>query len=128
MAMTSKIVGALKFLPTPCCRIDCCDGKPECCDPVVATAVTTPAAAPWRRLGVGGVWESASGKANDEAAEEGREEDPLLVDSWPGVAVCKNRAFMFPCCIALDPVDANSRRASQENSKGKGHSQKKSQV
>uniref|UniRef100_A0A0E0CMD1 Granulins domain-containing protein n=1 Tax=Oryza meridionalis TaxID=40149 RepID=A0A0E0CMD1_9ORYZ len=64
--MTSKIVGALtlvlllvltavsegQVLPTPCCRIDCCDGKPECCDPgpgaatvVVATAVTTPAAA-----------------------------------------------------------------------------------
>uniref|UniRef100_A0A0E0K1H6 Uncharacterized protein n=1 Tax=Oryza punctata TaxID=4537 RepID=A0A0E0K1H6_ORYPU len=65
MAMTSKIVGATalvllvltavsegQVLPTPCCRIDCCDGKPECCDPgaavatvVAATAVTTPAAA-----------------------------------------------------------------------------------
>lgn len=62
--MTSKIAGALtlvlllvltavtegQVLPTPCCRIDCCDGKPECCDPgfaatVVAMAVTTPAAA-----------------------------------------------------------------------------------
>uniref|UniRef100_A0A0D9YU11 Granulins domain-containing protein n=1 Tax=Oryza glumipatula TaxID=40148 RepID=A0A0D9YU11_9ORYZ len=62
--MTSKIAGALtlvlllvltavtegQVLPTPCCRIDCCDGKPECCDPgfaatVVTMAVTTPAAA-----------------------------------------------------------------------------------
>ncbi|CAN6244838.1 unnamed protein product [Urochloa humidicola] len=41
--MGSKAVGALvlallvlgaadgQVLPTPCCRIDCCDGKPECC-------------------------------------------------------------------------------------------------
>ncbi|CAN6238422.1 unnamed protein product [Urochloa humidicola] len=41
--MGSKIVAALllallvlgaaegQILPTPCCRIDCCDGKPECC-------------------------------------------------------------------------------------------------
>ncbi|KAF0906510.1 hypothetical protein E2562_011492 [Oryza meyeriana var. granulata] len=59
MAMASKIIGALalvllvltasegQVLPTPCCRIDCCDGKPECCDPGTATvnaAVTLPAA------------------------------------------------------------------------------------
>jgi hypothetical protein len=44
--MASKMVGALflvlllalntsdaQVLPTPCCRIDCCDGKPQCCAP-----------------------------------------------------------------------------------------------
>jgi hypothetical protein len=27
------VLGAAEaqVLPTPCCRIDCCDGKPECC-------------------------------------------------------------------------------------------------
>jgi len=42
----TKMVGALvveallaagaaegQVLPTPCCRIDCCDGRPECCGP-----------------------------------------------------------------------------------------------
>uniref|UniRef100_J3LE44 Granulins domain-containing protein n=1 Tax=Oryza brachyantha TaxID=4533 RepID=J3LE44_ORYBR len=54
MAMASKIVGALvlvllllaavsegQVLPTPCCRIDCCDGQPECCDPGAAADVST---------------------------------------------------------------------------------------
>uniref|UniRef100_A0A0D9VHG6 Granulins domain-containing protein n=1 Tax=Leersia perrieri TaxID=77586 RepID=A0A0D9VHG6_9ORYZ len=63
--MASKIVSALalvllvltasegQVLPHPCCRINCCNGKPECCDPwlppgassVVDAAVTLPAAA-----------------------------------------------------------------------------------
>jgi hypothetical protein len=63
--MGRKIVAALalallvlsaaeaQVLPTPCCRIDCCDGKRECCGPgpgpgmavtVNADAVTRPAA------------------------------------------------------------------------------------
>ena len=45
-AMASKMIGALflvlllaltpshgQVMPTPCCRFDCCDGKPECCGP-----------------------------------------------------------------------------------------------
>ncbi|KAL5212375.1 hypothetical protein ABZP36_023222 [Zizania latifolia] len=51
MAIASKIVGALalvllvltasegQVLPTPFCRIDCCDGKPECCEPGTAATV-----------------------------------------------------------------------------------------
>ncbi|CAL4887123.1 unnamed protein product [Urochloa decumbens] len=39
-----------QVLPTPCCRIDCCDGKPECCaagpfmDVGAAAATTSPPA------------------------------------------------------------------------------------
>ncbi|KAF8653050.1 hypothetical protein HU200_062489 [Digitaria exilis] len=57
---TKKMIGALvlvllvvgmaeaQVLPIPCCRFDCCDGKPECCGAgpgMAAAAVTTPAVA-----------------------------------------------------------------------------------
>ncbi|KAG0533547.1 hypothetical protein BDA96_04G202500 [Sorghum bicolor] len=43
------VLGAAEaqILPTPCCRIDCCDGKPECCGPGTGMPVVdavTPAA------------------------------------------------------------------------------------
>ncbi|PAN06661.1 hypothetical protein GQ55_1G274300 [Panicum hallii var. hallii] len=46
------VVGAAEgqILPTPCCRIDCCDGRPECCDagpwmaPAAAAATAPPPA------------------------------------------------------------------------------------
>jgi hypothetical protein len=63
--MASKMIGALflvlllaltqsdgQVLPTPCCRLNCCDGKPECCSPgygplIIAEAPSTsPAPAP----------------------------------------------------------------------------------
>ena len=54
----TKMVGALvvvallaagaaegQVLPTPCCRIDCCDGRPECCGPGPWMAPAAPKAA-----------------------------------------------------------------------------------
>ncbi|CAM0948139.1 unnamed protein product [Alopecurus aequalis] len=56
-AMASKMVATLflillltltpsdgQVLPTPCCRFDCCDGKPECCGPWRPPAAFTAAA------------------------------------------------------------------------------------
>ncbi|SPT20398.1 unnamed protein product [Triticum aestivum] len=36
-----------QVMPVPCCRLNCCDGRPECCSPgpVAAVAPTFPAAA-----------------------------------------------------------------------------------
>ncbi|CAL5057529.1 unnamed protein product [Urochloa decumbens] len=33
LVLALLVLGAAEgqVLPTPCCRIDCCDGKPECC-------------------------------------------------------------------------------------------------
>ncbi|TKW39905.1 hypothetical protein SEVIR_1G210400v4 [Setaria viridis] len=33
LVLALLVMGAAEaqILPTPCCRIDCCDGKPECC-------------------------------------------------------------------------------------------------
>lgn len=43
------VLGAAEaqVLPTPCCRIDCCDGKPECCGagPGMAVGAVTAQAA-----------------------------------------------------------------------------------
>ncbi|AQK72001.1 hypothetical protein Zm00014a_029842 [Zea mays] len=55
LALALLVLGAAEaqVLPTPCCRIDCCDGKRECCGPgsgsgpgmaVTVNAVTRPAA------------------------------------------------------------------------------------
>lgn len=35
LALALLVLGAAEaqVLPTPCCRIDCCDGKRECCGP-----------------------------------------------------------------------------------------------
>lgn len=58
---------------------------------------------PWRRLG--GVWESASGKANDEAAEEGRRkvgEDGVLVKDLPLTRLSR-LSFLHPLPSSLLP-------------------------
>ncbi|CAL5021286.1 unnamed protein product [Urochloa decumbens] len=51
LVLALLVLGAAEgqVLPTPCCRIDCCDGKPECCGAgpfmdVGAAAATSPPA------------------------------------------------------------------------------------
>ena len=49
LALALLVIGAAEaqILPTPCCRIDCCDGKPECCSagPWMAVDAVTPPSA-----------------------------------------------------------------------------------
>ncbi|WVZ74897.1 hypothetical protein U9M48_023013 [Paspalum notatum var. saurae] len=50
VALALLVLGAAEgqVLPTPCCRIDCCDGKPECCSAgpwMAVDAVARPPAA-----------------------------------------------------------------------------------
>ena len=46
LALALLVLGAAEaqVLPTPYCRIDCCDGKPECCSagPWMAVDAVTP--------------------------------------------------------------------------------------
>lgn len=50
LALALLVLGAAEaqVLPIPCCRIDCCDGKPECCGagPGMAVDAVTPLVTP----------------------------------------------------------------------------------
>ncbi|KQK23036.1 hypothetical protein BRADI_1g70871v3 [Brachypodium distachyon] len=80
MAMAPKMVGAFllvllaltasnaQVLPTPCCRFDCGDGKPECCDPGYVATPPVAAAAPGPAVKVGPAARSDSHRFNRKPA------------------------------------------------------------